>query len=159
MLIGCDIHQAINLFVNSADELFGPMTTVCKDGCVVKNIPWSAFNFKPSDWEQVNDTCLVIMDANKLQQAFSSNQCATLWKAIPAFEELQSTWESKSMQPRFTLYQCVIKRGLAKLREYYRKFDNKPVFVLALGLSSYCHCHAGIHGVFTILSASSLLQA
>lgn len=156
MLTGCDIHQAINLFVNSADELFGPMTTVRKDGRIVKNIPWSAFNFKPSDWERVNDTRLVIADANKLQQAFSSDQRATLWQAIPAFEELQTTWESKLTQPKYALYQHAIERGLAKLGKYYNKFDDKPVFVLALGMSSYCRRRAGIHNSQCFILITSL---
>ena len=154
--MGCDIHQAINLFVNSADKLFRPMTMVCKDGHIVENIPWSAFNFKPSDWEQVNDTCLIIADGNKLQQAFLSDQHATLWQAILAFEELQTTWESKLTQPKYALYQCVIECGLEKLRKYYNKFDDKLVFMLALGMSSYCCCHAGIHNSQCFILITSL---
>jgi len=87
------LRQPINLFVNSADELFGPITTIRQPGMPVKCIPWMAFSFQPADWEQINDFHNIISDANSLQQVFSSDRQATLWQAIPAFEELQSAWE------------------------------------------------------------------
>ena len=41
--------QAINLFVSSADELFGPITVICRNGKIIKKIPWSAFKFMDAD--------------------------------------------------------------------------------------------------------------
>ncbi|KIM58220.1 hypothetical protein SCLCIDRAFT_128703, partial [Scleroderma citrinum Foug A] len=79
----------INLFLSSADELFGPITTIHRNSKVVKHIPWSAFAFKVSDWERLNDTRSIIADANNLQQSFSSDTHATLWRVIPALEELK----------------------------------------------------------------------
>jgi len=43
-------------------------------------------------------------------------------------------WETKSNNPRYALYHNAIEDGLAKLVKYYSKFDNKVVFVLALGM-------------------------
>lgn len=37
------LRHAINLFVASGDERFGSITTLRRDGRVVKHIPWSAF--------------------------------------------------------------------------------------------------------------------
>ena len=50
------IPQAINLFINCADALFGPITTVRKDGRVVKDIPWTAFTLTAGDWHHIADT-------------------------------------------------------------------------------------------------------
>lgn len=71
-------------------------------------------------------------DANSIQQIFSHDHLATLWRAIPAFEELQTAWENKLNSATFELYHEGIRNGLEKIRKYYSKFDEKPVFVLAL---------------------------
>jgi hypothetical protein len=88
---------------------------------------------KPSDWERVNDICRIIADANVIQQYFSHETKTTLWRAIPAFEELQTAWEGKRELLEFQPYKIALDHGLNKLRKYYNKFDEKPVYVLALG--------------------------
>jgi hypothetical protein len=45
--------QPINLFVATADQRYGPITTIRREGRVVKHIPWSAFYFSETDWERV----------------------------------------------------------------------------------------------------------
>jgi hypothetical protein len=47
--------QAIDLFIVSADQLYGPITTVHSEGQVVKKIPWSAFKMSNRDWARVLD--------------------------------------------------------------------------------------------------------
>lgn len=126
--------QPINLFIRSADELFGPITTIHHPGRAPQNIPWSAFTFKPADWDRVNTTPAIIADANALQHYFSYDAQPTLWCAIPAFEELLTTWEAKHDSPNFILYKSAIDHGLQKLTKYYNKFDHKPMYVLALGM-------------------------
>jgi hypothetical protein len=46
-------RQAIKLFLSTADEKFGPITTLRRQGAVVKHIPWTAFMFTESDWTRV----------------------------------------------------------------------------------------------------------
>jgi hypothetical protein len=57
----------------------------------------------------------------------------TLWRAIPAFKELLTAWEQKRNMPKYVLYKAAIEKALDKVGKYYRKMDNKPVYVLALG--------------------------
>ena len=78
----------------------------------------------------------VISDANKVQHCFSAEQHPTLWHVIPALEELQTTWEEKKEDPQYELYHPAIERGLAKIRKYYNRLDDKPVYILALGKSN-----------------------
>jgi hypothetical protein len=47
--------QPINLFLQSADALYGPITTIRRNGRIEKKIPWSAFILTDSDWERVRD--------------------------------------------------------------------------------------------------------
>ncbi|PPQ73449.1 hypothetical protein CVT25_000097, partial [Psilocybe cyanescens] len=76
--------------------------------------------------------------ANKLrQQYFSSEKQPTLWRALPALEELQSAWEKKSESARYILYKDPLTDGLAKLGKYYSQLDEKPSFILALMLHPY----------------------
>ncbi|KAF9231182.1 hypothetical protein BU15DRAFT_38277, partial [Melanogaster broomeanus] len=124
-------------FISSADELFGPVTSYWHPGQPTKHLPWTAFMMTPSDWECVNDVYQIISDANSIQHIFSHDHLATLWCAIPAFEELQTSWEVKSQSPKFSLYKDAIRNGLNKLAKYYNKFDEKPVCVLALILHPY----------------------
>ncbi|KAG1736230.1 hypothetical protein EDB19DRAFT_1910373 [Suillus lakei] len=122
------IQQVINIFISTADELFGPVTVIQHNGKLVKNIPWTAFTFKNTDWEHVNDAREIIADANNIQQYFSSETQPTLWHAILAIKELQTAWEMKCDLPKL---------ASTKSGKYYQKFDDKPVYVLVLILHPY----------------------
>ncbi|KIK84222.1 hypothetical protein PAXRUDRAFT_152935, partial [Paxillus rubicundulus Ve08.2h10] len=93
----------IKLFINSADKIFGPITTIRQNGKVTNHLLWTAFIFKPANWECVNDMRTIISDANNIQQYFSDEQWLTVWRAIPALEELQTAWEGKGENPKYTL--------------------------------------------------------
>ena len=45
----------MGLFVASADEMYGPITTLRHDNRLVKHIPWSAFKMTDRDWTRVVD--------------------------------------------------------------------------------------------------------
>ncbi|KAF8958255.1 hypothetical protein BDZ97DRAFT_1668780, partial [Flammula alnicola] len=124
-------------FLTSADELFGPITTLRRDNRIVKHIPWSAFKLGGQDWVRVVDACDILADSNRIQQYFSAEKEPTLWRALPALEELQSTWEKKRDDPKYALYKDALTDGLEKLRKYYSRLDEKPSFVLALVLHPY----------------------
>lgn len=49
-------------------------------------------------------------------------------------EELQTAWESKCDNPCFAMYRSAIKDGLVKLNKYYSRFDEKPAYILSLGM-------------------------
>jgi len=53
-------EQAINLFVSSADHRYGPITTIRREGRIVKHIPWSAFAFSEGDWERVKEAAEIL---------------------------------------------------------------------------------------------------
>ncbi|KAF8971662.1 hypothetical protein BDZ97DRAFT_1650536 [Flammula alnicola] len=130
-------RQPIALFVTSADEMYGPITTLRRAGRLVKHIPWSAFKMTDQDWARVIDARDILRDSNHIQQYFSAEKQPTLWRALPALEELQSTWEKKRDSPRFDLYKNALTDGLEKLKKYYARLDEKPSFVLALVLHPY----------------------
>jgi hypothetical protein len=56
-----------------------------------------------------------------------------LWRALSAIEELQTAWEEKAEDPEFKLYKEALNNGIEKLRKYYNRFDNRPLFVLSQG--------------------------
>ena len=43
-------------------------------------------------------------------------------------------WEAKNKNPKYMLYKNAILAGLRKIGNYYNKFDEKPVYILALGM-------------------------
>jgi hypothetical protein len=83
----------------------------------------------------VKEACEILVDSNRIQQTFSAEKRPTLWRALPAIEELQTAWEAKRDNPRFAKYKTAIKDGLTKLNKYYSRFDEKPSYILALGMS------------------------
>ena len=121
------------MFIQSANTLYGPITTICHNGRIEKKILWSAFALTEGDWGWVADARDILKDSNDIQELFSSEQQPTLWCTLPALEELQTTWEDKQTLPRFLLYQDVIDAGLGKLQKYYSCIDTKLVFILSLG--------------------------
>ena len=42
--------QPINLFLKSADKLYGPITTIHSQGKIIKKIQWDAFQLAEDDW-------------------------------------------------------------------------------------------------------------
>ncbi|KAF8190133.1 hypothetical protein BJ912DRAFT_850300, partial [Pholiota molesta] len=124
-------------FLTSADEMYGPITTLRRDNRPVKKIPWSAFKMVDEDWTRVVDARDILGDSNRIQQCFSSEKQPTLWRALPALEELQSAWEKKRDSPKYSLYKDALQVGLDKLGKYYSRLDDKPCFVLALVLHPY----------------------
>ena len=49
------LFKPIGLFLSSADEIFGPITTLRRENRVVKHLPWSAFKLADTDWQRVMD--------------------------------------------------------------------------------------------------------
>lgn len=108
----------------------------------------------------MNDTCSVILvctticfgttltvskDADNIQQYFSSEQHPTLWRAIPALEELLTAWEAKKEVPKYAQFNRAIEAAVLKVKKYYNKLDDKPVFVLALGTFTLVLFPVSIH--------------
>lgn len=60
------------MFILTADKKFGPITTLRKDGKLVKHIPWTAFRLDDDDWAR----CPMIIDIlnvrNRSWQLFES---------------------------------------------------------------------------------------
>jgi hypothetical protein len=125
------VRQAVQLFIAAADELFGPITVLHCNGRVFKKIPWSAFKIIELDWVRVLDVKLILEDSNHIQKYFSSEHKPTLWRALPAIEELQTAWELKHDDPQYAIYKNAISDGLAKLNKYYFKFNEKLSYMLA----------------------------
>jgi hypothetical protein len=89
------------------------------------------------NWVRVLDAKLILEDSNWIQQYFSSEHKPTLWRALPAIEDLQTAWEVKHDNPQYIIYKNAINDGLAKLNKYYSQFDEKPSYVIALVLHPY----------------------
>jgi hypothetical protein len=66
--------KPIALFLTSADEMYGPITTLRRDNRVVKHIPWSAFKMSDQDWYRVVDA------RDILQVTFALTDIITLLK-------------------------------------------------------------------------------
>jgi len=74
-MLGCAYHlrQPINLFINSSDKLFGPITTIQRSGLPAKQIPWTTFAFKAADWEHV----VTSAQSWWMQIIFSNTSCSS----------------------------------------------------------------------------------
>ena len=55
-----NIFEAINLFILSADQLYGPITTLRRDGRLFKKLPWTAFSLSDGDWARVLDAKAIL---------------------------------------------------------------------------------------------------
>src|SRR5271156_5905995 len=92
------------------------------------------FRYVFAEFETTADLILV-QDANKVLHKFSTDKYPNIYRAITAFEALQTAWETKLASNRYSTYHTALHDGLGKLRKYYNKFDQKPAFLLALGES------------------------
>ena len=41
--------------MTSADQMYGPITTLQRDNHLVKHIPWTAFKMTDLDWDRIVD--------------------------------------------------------------------------------------------------------
>lgn len=76
---------------------------------------------------------MFLKDSNRAQQYFSAKKPPTLWRVLPAIEDLQTAWEKKRDSPRFAQYRDALSDGLANINKYYSRFDEKPSYIIALG--------------------------
>jgi hypothetical protein len=97
----------------------------------------------------------VFQDSNRIQHYFSFEKQPTLWRALPALEELQTAWETKRESAQYELYGDALDDSLAKIGKYYSHLDEKPAFVLALGKSFFLISHCLY---LSSQSTSSVLQ-
>ena len=104
-----------------------------------------------------NDVWFNVQDSNQIQQYFSSEKELTLWCALPALEELQTAWEKKHDNPKYTLYKDALSKGPEKIRKYYSQLDDKPSFMLVLGKYFFLFQLASFN--INLFSSSSILQA
>jgi hypothetical protein len=82
----------------------------------------------------------IYQDSNRVLHHFSADKHPTLYRALPALEDLQSAWETKLNDSRFEIYHDALKDGLAKIMKYYCRFDEKPAYIISLGKCSSYHC-------------------
>ncbi len=132
--------------MTSADQMYGPITTLPHDNSIAKHIPWTTFKLSDVDWCRVIDAWDIFgvrgslsmyeqglmfrQDLNRIQQYFSSKKRPTLWHALLALEELQSAWEKKQDVSKYALYHDTLADSLAKIGKYYSKLDEKESFSL-----------------------------
>ena len=125
--------KAINLFLASANALFGLITTVHTNGQIVKKIPWTAFWMCRLDWERVKDVKDILtvswhMTFSPVTRSvciarilrifniiFHQRHLPMLWHALPAIKELQTAWEARRDDSHFIEYRDTITDGLQKL--------------------------------------------
>jgi hypothetical protein len=53
---------------------------------------------------------------------------------LPQSRSFKTAWEEKHDNPQYALYKAAINNGLVKLNKYYSWFDEKPSYILALGM-------------------------
>ncbi|RDX52411.1 hypothetical protein OH76DRAFT_1316067, partial [Lentinus brumalis] len=118
-------------FLDVADRRFGPITTIRRDGKIVKKIPWSAFRLDDDDWERVKLCTELLDDATRYLHAFFKDGVPTLHRSIPALEALLTRWEKRRADPKYALFHPALDKGLEKLRKYYLNLDNTDAYILA----------------------------
>ena len=50
----------MGLFMTSADQMYGLITTLRHDNRLMKHIPWTAFKMTDLDWVRVVDACDIL---------------------------------------------------------------------------------------------------
>ncbi|KZS88169.1 hypothetical protein SISNIDRAFT_418509 [Sistotremastrum niveocremeum HHB9708] len=129
-----ELRTAIDLFVNSADALFGPITTIAYNGGKPKSIAWKAFCLSVQSWLKVLRVTEILEDADSIQHFFSSDKVPTFYRLVPAVEELLTQWESKLEEEDYEDYREGLTDAIAKVRKYYCKYDDKPAIVLSMAI-------------------------
>lgn len=154
---GRELSVPIGRFIAAANDRFGPITVLRKEGKIIKKIPWSAFAFKDSDWERIGECMLILQDANAIQQLFTTPKVATMHRVIPAIENLLTQWEEKRADPKFLVFDSALAKGIKKIEKYYHLFDGKPAYLIGLravfsflGILFIAHNSTVIHPYFKL---------
>lgn len=134
---GFQLQKPIARFIKNADERFGPITIIRKEGKIVKKIPWTAFDLTTDDWNRIEACAEILEDANNIQQLFSTPAQATMYRVIPAVENLLTLWEEKRADPRYAIYVTALDKGIDKINKYYRKLDQKPAYILGMRMNPF----------------------
>jgi len=53
----------MNMFLSSADEIYGKIMMIHKNNHILKRIPWAAFKLGEDDWGVVYDAKSILADS------------------------------------------------------------------------------------------------
>jgi hypothetical protein len=121
----------------------------------------------PSAWCQENSCsecssstqyCIphIYQNSNHILHHFSADKHPTLYYALPALKKLQSVWEDKLKDSCYELYHDALRDGLAKIKKYYCKFDEKLAHIISLSTCFHCNlylilmCHSNTSSVLQV---------
>jgi hypothetical protein len=138
------LFQAVQNFVDLADN----SDKVPK---LSNGRQYSDFKFSNAEWTQLElvhevlqvRVCSIVMllprssmpptmeqDVTKAQHSFSSETKATVAKAIPTLEWLQTRWEQMAKHGRYRSLAPAIRAGLANLLKWYRELDASDAYAI-----------------------------
>jgi hypothetical protein len=88
---------------------------------------------KSINFANFDDIYLVsfLQGAAKIQETFSAEYYPTIWRILPAYEELLAEWRVFSHDPRMIALWPAIEAGIESLEKYYNKTDNSPAHIIS----------------------------
>ena len=83
--------------------------------------------------------------ADNAQQAFSSDQVATLHLALPTLEALHKAWTTRLTREKYKDFVPSLQAGLTKIEEYYDRTSDSDTYTFAMRcvpLITVCYCYS-----------------
>ncbi|KAJ7787567.1 ribonuclease H-like domain-containing protein [Mycena olivaceomarginata] len=94
----------------------------------------AALRLGEEEWDRVELFVHTLKSAEKAQHAFSADMRSTLHLAIPALEQLHTTWSKHATTAKYACFWSALNEALEKVNEYYEKTSTSNVYTFAMVL-------------------------
>ncbi|KAJ7900762.1 ribonuclease H-like domain-containing protein, partial [Mycena olivaceomarginata] len=94
----------------------------------------AALQLEEEEWDRVELFVHILKSAEKAQHAFSADMRSTLHLAIPALEQLHTTWSKRATTVKYARFWSALNEALEKVNEYYEKTSTSNVYTFAMVL-------------------------
>ncbi|KAJ7809562.1 ribonuclease H-like domain-containing protein, partial [Mycena olivaceomarginata] len=131
---GYQLRKATTLDELFAQEVNKFVFEISQEESGEKSKKLAALRLEEEEWERVELFVHILKSAEKAQHAFSADMRSTLHLAIPALEQLHTTWSKRATTAKYARFWSALNEALEKVNEYYEKTSTSNVYTFAMVL-------------------------
>ena len=77
-------------------------------------------------------TKIIVSGSREGPRNVSAEYYPTIWRILPAYEELLADWRKFATDRRMVTLRPAIEAGIGSLEKYYNKTDNSPAHIVSM---------------------------
>ena len=96
---------------------------------------YADYHLSRREWERLEEIKNALREPSNVQQTFSSERAATVWRIIPSFEFLIARWKTMAGNAQHIGLKHALAEGVKSLQKWYDRTNGtlSPAYFICLG--------------------------